>query len=68
VQTLRVEHKATKDKWAADRMKAVVALGTGSTLEEVAKLLMLDSETLRSYVKIYNKEGVKELINLSLPI
>jgi hypothetical protein len=31
VQTLRVEHKATKDKWAADRI--VVALGTGLTLE-----------------------------------
>jgi transposase len=61
LQSLRVVHKLTRDKWAADRIKALIALGGGWTLEEVSEILLLDTETLRNYIKLYEKGGVEEL-------
>jgi transposase len=61
LQSLRVIHKLTRDKWAADRIKALLALGGGWTLEEVSEILLLDTETLRNYIKLYQKGGVEEL-------
>lgn len=61
IQELRLVHKATKDKWAADRIKAIIALGSEWSLEEVAEILLLDAETLRNYIKLFEKGGVEEL-------
>jgi transposase len=61
LQSLRVVHKLTRDKWAADRIKALLALGGGWTLEEVSEILLLDTETLRNYIKLYQQGGVEEL-------
>lgn len=58
---LKVAHKVTKDKWLADRLKAVISLGNGWPLEEVAEILLLDPETLRNYLKIFKEGGVKAL-------
>ena len=38
---LRAAHRRTRDKREADRIKAVVALATGWTAEEVAELLQI---------------------------
>lgn len=61
IQSLRIVHRATRDKWAADRIKAIIALGGGWTLEEVSEILLLDTETLRTYIKLFEKGGVEEL-------
>lgn len=62
IQTLRTTHKATRDKWAADRIKTIIALGSGSwELEEVSEILLLDTETLRRYIQLYESGGVAEL-------
>jgi transposase len=61
LQSLRAVHRLTRDKWAADRMKALIALASGWTLEEISEILLLDTETLRNYIKLYQKGGVEEL-------
>jgi len=47
---------------AAYKVNAILLLGTGWKLKQVKKALLLDDETLRSYVKKYRKGGIKELI------
>lgn len=59
---LKQAHRACKDKRAADRIKAIYSLGTGFSVEDVVKILMLDEETLRNYVKRYQSGGINALI------
>jgi transposase len=61
---LRLEHKrAKKDSAAlAYRINAILLLGTGWTLEQVSNALLLDIETLRSYVQKFEEGGVKKLL------
>lgn len=59
---LRIAHRGAKKKRDADRVKAIYLLGTGWSFEEVADILMLDEETLRNYIRRYEKGGVEELI------
>lgn len=59
---LKQAHRACKDKRAADRIKAIYSLGTGFSVEDVVKILMLDEETLRNYVKRYQAGGINALI------
>lgn len=59
---LRMAHREAKNKRDADRIKAIYSLGTGWLFEEVADILMIDEETLRNYIKRYQKGGIKELI------
>jgi transposase len=62
IKLLRITHKATKEKWAADRIKTIIALGSGKwSLEEVSEILLLDEETLRNYIKLFEQGGVEEL-------
>lgn len=61
INELRRAHRACKDKREADRIKAIYSLGTGSSVEEVVKILMLDEETLRNYVNRYQQGGIVEL-------
>lgn len=62
ITELRFAHRACKEKRTADRVKAVYLLGTGWPAEEVVEVLMLDEETLRDYVKRYQRGGVDELL------
>lgn len=59
---LKQAHRACKDKRAADRIKAIYSLGMGFSVEDVVKILMLDEETLRNYVKRYQTGGINALI------
>ena len=58
---LRAAHRRTRDKREADRIKAVVALATGWTAEEVAELLQIDPNTARNHFKRYRTEGLAGL-------
>jgi transposase len=61
---LRLEHKRAKKESAslAYRINAILLLGTGWTLEQVSNALLLDIETLRSYVHKFQEGGVKKLL------
>lgn len=55
-------HRKEKRQWAADRIKAVVLLGSGWTYVTTSKALLLDIETLRSYVRKYSEGGLLSLL------
>lgn len=64
---LHLEHKRAKKESAslAYRINAILLLGTGWTLEQVSNALLLDIETLRSYVQKFQEGGVKKLLEKS---
>lgn len=63
VADLKNAHKQkTLHRYEADRIKSIVLLGTGWTLESVSEALLLDTETLRNYVKKYRDGGIKVLL------
>ena len=59
---LRAAHKAERNRRAAYKINAVILLGTGWTLTEVSEALLLDDETLRSYVEKYRTDGLSTLL------
>jgi len=59
---LRKAHKSEKNKHAAYKINAVILLGSGWTLKKVKSALLLDDETLRSYVEKYSLGGINTLI------
>lgn len=59
---LRVAHKAERNRNSAYKINAVILLGSEWTLDEVNSALLLDQETLRSYVSKYETGGLKALI------
>jgi len=59
---LRAAHKAEKNKHAAYKINAVILLGSGWPLKKVKLALLLDDETLRSYVEKYRHGGVDGLL------
>lgn len=60
--TLKLAHKSEHYKRSAYKINAVILLGSGWTLEEVKDALLIDDETLRSYVKKYQEGGLPELL------
>ena len=63
--TLRKAHKSEYYKHSAYKINCVILLGSGWTLEEVQNALLLDEETLRSYVKKYQEGGLPELLKVN---
>jgi len=48
-------HKKERDKRVCDRIKAVLAYDDGYTYSEIAKILLLDDETIRRHIDDYQK-------------
>ena len=59
---LRIAHKAERNRQAAYKINAVILLGTGWKLKQVKDALLIDDETLRSYIEKYKSGGIKELV------
>ena len=64
VQQLRAEHRLTRDKRLADRIKVVIALGSGWSAKQVAEVLLIDPDTARAYFKRYRRAGIRGLSNM----
>jgi transposase len=64
IDTLRVLHKAQRDRRFADRVKAIVLLGTGWSVSEVAEALLVDTTTIYHWIEIYQHGGTDELLAL----
>ena len=50
---LQKRHKKERDKRICDRIKAVLAYDDGYTYSEIARILLLDDETIRRHIKAY---------------
>ena len=55
-------HERTRNANAAYKINAIILLGTGWKLKAVKEALLLDDETLRSYIEKYKIGGVEGLI------
>ena len=62
ISILEEAHHAAQRKKTADRIKTVLALNTGLTYKQVARLLLLDETTIRRYEKEYHKTGIDGLL------
>jgi len=64
IQELGVAHRAAKRRSAADayRINTVILLGTGWSTEEVSDALLMDDETIKSYVRRYREGGIELLL------
>ena len=60
---LRAAHRAERNRRAAYKINAVILLGTGWKLKAVKEALLLDEETLRSYIIKYKNNGVEGLLD-----
>lgn len=59
---LKRRHRKCKKRRQADRIKAVLLRNDGYSFEEIAKILLLDDSTVRSYVENFEKKGVDDLL------
>ena len=50
---LKIRHKKERDKRICDRMKAVLAYDDGYNYSEIAKILLLDDETIHRHIEDY---------------
>lgn len=50
---LQKRHRETRDKRTCDRIKAVLAHDDGYSYSEIARILLLDDETIRRHIKSY---------------
>lgn len=64
VEELKQAHRGTRDRKAADRIKAVLYLNRGFSYLHTADLLMLDETTLGRYKKQYQEKGLNGLLEL----
>lgn len=64
LQKLRAAHKSARSVSARDAYKinAIILLGSGWDIDEVTEALLLDDETLRSYVKKYREHGIESIL------
>ena len=67
LQQLRLAHKAERNRNSAYKINTIILLGSGWQLEEVKSALLLDEETLSTYVKKYKAGGIKELLTTHYP-
>jgi len=56
-------HQNTYERKAADRIKAILLLNQGYTKEEVARILMLDRNTIRNFARRYLEHGADGLLD-----
>jgi transposase len=61
IKILKEGHRASRNKKQADRIKTILLLDQGYKYDTIAKLLLLDDSTLRSYYKQYQQGGLDEL-------
>ena len=62
INELRRAHRLAKDKTHADRIKSVYLLSQGMSAQEIAKVLMIDEDTVYNNRRRYEKDGVSGLL------
>jgi transposase len=54
-EKLQKQHRKERDKRTCDRIKAVLAYDDGYSYSEIARILLLDDETIRRHIEDYFK-------------
>ena len=62
---LRAAHRRALNVREAYRLNAVILLSTGWSVADVAKALLIDEQSVRTYFKRYKKGGVAELLRMN---
>jgi transposase len=62
---LRAAHRAQRDVRYAYRINAVILLGRGRSVADVADALLFDPDTVRGYFKRYRQGGLEQLLRMS---
>ena len=62
IAALRSLHRIQRDKRLADRIKAIVHLGSGWSVKEVADALLIDEKTVSLWLEKYQRGGKEELL------
>ena len=64
IMKLKETHRKQRDKRFADRLKAIILLGTGWSVVQVAEVLLIDETTVRNWLEKYRHGGTEELLTL----
>jgi len=62
---LRTAHRQVRDVREAYRINAVILLGQGRTVADVADALLFDPDTVRGYFKRYREGGLDGLLGMA---
>jgi len=62
---LRAAHRRALNVREAYRINAVILLGNGRTVSDVADALLIDPDTVRSYFKRYKQGGIDPLLRMN---
>lgn len=57
LRSLRVAHREAKNKRSAYRINAMILVGQGWTVTQVAEALLLDEGTIRNYILLSIKKA-----------
>jgi transposase len=64
IAALRVLHKKQRDRKKAYRINAIILLGSGWSVAEVAQALLIDESTVRHWYEKYQQGGIDPLLTL----
>jgi len=64
IAKLKTLHRSLRKRQLADRVKAVVLLGSGWSVAQVAQALLVDEATVRHWREKYQRGGENELLTL----
>jgi predicted ArsR family transcriptional regulator len=62
-ENLILRHRKERDKRTCDRIKAVLAYDDGYSYSEIARILLLDDETIRRHIDDYQRENKLSTFN-----
>ena len=60
-EELRYIHKGEDQRRYADRVKAVLLLDSGWSVNDISEALLLDDKSIRNYKKLYEEGGIDRL-------
>jgi transposase len=64
IVSLKSLHRLQRDRKKADRVKAIVLLGSGWSVAQVAQALLIDEKTVHTWFEKYQRGGKDELLTL----
>jgi len=64
IDALKVLHRSQRDKRFAYRINAIILLGSGWSVSQVAQALLIDEKTVRLWYEKYTRGGTDELLAL----
>ena len=64
LNSLKALHRRTPERRYADRLKAVILLGSGWSTDDVAEALLIDRDTVRKYGRYYQSGGTDNLLTM----